>query len=121
MTRDDIAHEEMTSNPIFLLQKRWVYPNQNCLADYDNDAGEMIDSDTKEIIDDDQLLERGWGTAVWQTVTVFATREEATDFGEKTNYRYGKGRKNIDWQVYCIPCTGELVKILKEYYERKVK
>lgn len=116
-TRADTAHEELTKNPIFLLQKRWVYPNQECLADYD-DEGDPIDPDTKEKIGDDELLKKGWGVAIWQVVTVFATRDEAECWGEKTKYRYGKGRKNIDWQVYCIPCAGELVKILEEHYKR---
>jgi hypothetical protein len=115
-SRDDIAHEEMTCNPIFLLQKRWVYPNQECLADYVD--GELVDPDTKQPLSEDEILERGWGAAVWQTVTVIATREEGEELGERTKYRYGKGRKNIDWQVYCIPCMGELVMILKEYFDR---
>ena len=40
---------------------------------------------------------------------VFLTRQEATAYAEARKYRYDK------WRVYCIPCDGELARILNEY------
>lgn len=59
--RSEIASEEITSNPTFLLQRRRVIPNLECPAEYDSDLETIVHPDTKEELDDDKLLELGWG------------------------------------------------------------
>ena len=112
-TRSDISHEEATRDPIFLLQERVVIPNQDCVGEYDNEVEAYRDISTDKILDDDDLINNGWAAVMWRTVTVFLTREEGESFAEQTSYRYGRGRKNVDWMVYCVPCEGELAKLLK--------
>lgn len=106
--RPEIASEEITCNPIFLLQRRMVMPKQECLAEYDSDRECLVHPDTKEPMDDDALLEFGWGFVYWITERVFSTRKDGEDYGEATKHHYGEGRKGIDWRVYCVPCEGEL-------------
>ena len=115
-TRSEIAHEEATRDPIFLLQERVVIPNQECTAEYDFEADSYCDSITDELLNDDVLIKNGWAVATWRTISVFLTREEGESFAEQTSYRYGRGRKGIDWMIYCIPCDGELTLILKHAY-----
>lgn len=110
--RSEIVSEEITSNPIFLLQRRRVVPNMECPAEYDSDREIIVHPDTKEELDDDKLLDLGWGTITWLTEKVFVTREEGEEYGEAHKYNCGKGRKGTDWNVYCIPCEGELAQIL---------
>lgn len=114
--RSEIASEEITTNPIFLLQRRRVIPNLECPAEYDSDLETTVHPDTKEELDDDKLLKFGWGTITWLTEKVFATREEGEKYGEVHKYNYGEGRKGIDWMVYCVPCKGELAELLEGYY-----
>ena len=101
MNRREIAEKEGTRDPIFLFQIRDVHPNQECRAEYDNDGEYMYDPDTKISLDDDDLIRRDWAVAVWRTENVFLTREEGEFYGERTKHRNGKGRKGIDWMVYC--------------------
>lgn len=110
--RSEIASEEITSNPIFLLQRRMVIPNQESLADYDSEGECLVHPDTKEPMDDDALLEHGWGFVYYITEKVFSTRKEGGEYGEANKHNLGEGRKGTDWRVYCIPCEGELAQIL---------
>lgn len=120
-TRSEIAHEEMTRDPIFLLQVRMVIPNQDCQEDYNYTEESYWNPDTGELFDDDDLLKNGWAAQVWRTISVFLTREEGESFAEQRSYRYGKGRKNIDWMVYCIPCEGDLAKLLKNQISQELE
>jgi hypothetical protein len=71
-TRREMCREEMTRDPIFLLQVR------------------------------------GSKREHWITESVFLSREEGQAFGESHAYRWG------EWRVYCIPCDGELARILDQ-------
>ena len=110
--RSEIVSEESTVNPIFLFQRRRVIPNTESLAEYSSEEECLVHPDTKEPMDDDDLLAHGWGEITWLPANVFATRKEGEDYGEATKHRYGKGRIGEDWRVYCIPCAGELAQIL---------
>ncbi len=117
MDRKQIAHNEATRDPIFLFQIRNVIPNQECLAEYNSDIESYYDPDTKVCLNDDDLIRRGWAAEVWRTETVFLTRKEAESFGDATSYRYGKGRKNIDWMVYC--CALEKDSVLAQMLQHE--
>jgi len=112
-TREQITKEEITRNPIFLLQRRRVYPYHEAAVEHDSEAECFVLPESREPLTDDQMLELGYGFVVWEVVTVMLTREEAEDFGEKTKHRYGQGRKGVDWMVYCMPCEGELAQMLR--------
>jgi hypothetical protein len=112
-TREQITQEEITKNPIFLLQRRRMYPFHDAPIDIDRDIEGYVDPLNQKHLSDDDLLELGYGFVAWEVVTVLLTREEAEDFGEKTKHHYGKGRKGVDWMVYCMPCEGELAEMLK--------
>lgn len=121
-TRDDIAHEEATRDPIFLFQMRKVQPNMDCTAEYSEDFESLVHPDNGESMDDYDLVDCGWATISWDTIGVFTTREEGEKFGEVTSYRYGSRGKGVDWKVYCIALErdSELLKILKDYYDGKI-
>ncbi|MEL6896451.1 MAG: hypothetical protein AAFP90_10145 [Planctomycetota bacterium] len=45
----------------------------------------------------------------WKTEAVFLTREEAESFGEARAYRWPH------WKVFCVPCEGDLARVLDRY------
>ena len=92
--RKDIAKKEITRNPIFLLQ----YLSSYCVC------GDSLSHEEHEDRKCEELLE------VWDTISVFSTREAAETFAKQTEYRYPEG-----WQVFCITCSDELNEILNEH------
>lgn len=113
-SRIETAREEITQNPIFLLQRRRlvVFPSNEIT--YEGDC--CYDAVTKVTLSENDLLRRELAVSYWDTVTVFLTREDATEYAEARNYDFG--RKNIDWRVYCIPCNGKLAEDLKRLYPK---
>jgi hypothetical protein len=88
----------------------WIKP----FIEWDEDdpsSGFLMMSDEFYAAANDVQNDNGWPLIYeeWRTVSVFLTRDEATAFAEATKHRYDK------WRVYCIPCDGELAKILREY------
>ena len=116
MDRKEIAYKEATRDPIFLFQERETNLNLESDVEYDSELEGFVVTGTKELLDDYDLVEKGWVYITWRTTGVFLTREEAEDFGERTHYRYGSKGKNIDWRVYCIALerNSELLKILNK-------
>jgi len=128
----DPTNFECTRDPIFLLQigyEQWVeYPDG-----VDSDGESLWVDDpafvadwVKPFIDDEgdlQTTEEFWKAAreqetghgwpllytEWRTEGVFLTRAEAERWAKAHEYRC------YPWKVYCIPCDGELAKILREY------
>lgn len=124
--RDKIEEQELTFNPIFLVQRRHLVLDQ-CAIDTLNNEYEVIDGDVydkdayqkakhKPNQGDDDLMEQlepmaeddlyaeGYGEWTWETKYVAYTREE----GEAISNKWGN-----DGRTWCVPATGSLVKILK--------
>ncbi len=105
----DEKKTEATESPIFLFQSKSMVPSFDCanahmLADqarYDQEIALGRDGDE---------LPRTYCSScevVWRTERVFLTREEGENFGKAKHYNYTEG-----WRVYCVPCAGQLAKLL---------
>ena len=116
-TRSDITREEITQDPIFLVQERVVIPTVGCEAEYSSDADMYIHPSTGEFVPDDYLISHDWAVAVWRTVSVTMSREEGEEVGETMFPKHRGYRKGIDWMVYCIPCDGSLAELLRKQDE----
>lgn len=46
----------------------------------------------------------------WHTSRVFLNREEAREYGKARPYAWGK--ENEGWQIYGVPCEGEIASLL---------
>lgn len=120
-TRVQIAAEEATRDPIFLFQIREVICTDQSQLEYDSNLEGLIapchpvyDEDGEfRTLTDDELLDMGYATETWRTITVFLTREEGQAYGRRMTHRYGE-RQGKDWRVYCVPCEGELSKQLNK-------
>lgn len=117
-TRSDITKEESTVNPIFLFQKGTLKIHSETPIEYNHDLEEMVDLDGK-FVSDQKILDEGYGYIQWTTEHVWATREEAEEWGKTHAYRYrasdGKdGVQGKDWNVYCISCCGSLSSVLDD-------
>ena len=137
MNRDP-EDRDFTRDPIFLLQscnRQWTQMPDGLESDVESwyvTEPEYLDDWIKPFIEWDEddpssgyLLmseefykaaadvenDHGWPLIYeeWRTESVFLTRQEATAYAEARKYRYDK------WRVYCIPCDGELARILREY------
>lgn len=108
-TRDEIAHYEATRDPIFLLQRKNIIITNVDSYHYNDDTEALCDQDNNEVTLQD-ILKRGDAVETWDTESVWLTREEATAYGERTEYHYLDG-----WRVYCVNAEGELAKFLKTY------
>ena len=104
MNRKEIAHEEGTRDPIFLFQLPRISFTEDGFynVEYNADIGELVEVGTEKVLDDYEMVKRGWANTFWDTIGVYLTREEGETFGEVTSYRYGPNGKNVDWRVYCI-------------------
>lgn len=105
----DEKKTESTESPIFLFQSKSKVPSFDCanahmLADqarYDQEIALGRDGDE---------LPRTYCSScetVWRTERVFLTRKEGEDYGTRRSYDYTDG-----WRVYCVPCAGQLAKLL---------
>lgn len=112
--RDETQKEECTVNPVFLFQRGFIKIYPDSPLEYNHDL-ECITKNGKPV-SYDKILEDGYGWIEWQTEHVWLNREEAEKWGENHSYRYAKngkkGRKGHEWQVYCVPCCGDLATIL---------
>ena len=138
MNRDP-KNNEGTRDPIFLLQvanRQWTQipdglesdGEQWCVEDaselpewikpfieweHEDDGsprGHLSMSEEMFKVAEDMTNDHGWPMLYteWRTESVFLTREEGEQYAKARSYRWDK------WRVYCIPCDGELAKILKE-------
>lgn len=102
----DRLYNEATQDPIFLLQERRYILYPSCGWYWDSDR-EVVVTDDGEEITDAEAVRREMGVAVWQTVTVFLTREDGEEYARKRSYRYPNG-----WRVFCVAASGDLVHVL---------
>ena len=107
---------ECTRDVVFLFQRRryvftghlpdgLFYDDSSVYREEDrqNDDREPLSiAALHEEYGSDYVVER------WDTESVWLTREEATDFGNRKNYNYPDG-----WRVYGVPSNGELPKIIR--------
>lgn len=131
MNRDP-ENKDCTRDPIYLLQvgipqwtaipdgfendgESWVVED---LDDVDDWALPFLDADNEYINRDSDFTAEaekyensyGWPLVYieWRTETVFLTRQEAEDWARARAYRWNR------WRVYCVPCEGELARLLNE-------
>ncbi len=109
MNRDKIAKEEMTRDPIFLLQLGRFIPSDR--FEWDADKELFFDASEDCWFDDDALIDMGAGQLEWITQSVWLSREEAEDYGNRKSYDFGE--KGKDWRVWCVPADGRLADFLK--------
>lgn len=135
MNRDP-QNYECTRDPIFLLMtgtRQWtkipdgIELDGSCAYVTDED---LIDDWIDPYIDEDgcvDLSEEFWKCAEsedngegwsyvhveWAVESVFLTRPEAEEFAKQREYRWEK------WKVYCVPCEGVLVQILRDYQPKE--
>lgn len=95
--RDAWAYQEMTRDPIFLLQRKERYVSTLC-----NDQHREQFEDDGEYEPCDECI------TYWRTESVWLSREQGEAYGEAHayNYRYG-------WRVYCLCAEGELAVLLR--------
>lgn len=109
---------EITRDPIYLLQVRRVNvveEPEDAEWDGDNWIQGDLESEDSKILSEDDLIKQECAIVYWETESVWFTRDEAEIWGASHSYRFGEGRKGIDWQVYCLCAEGELAKLLKEH------
>ncbi len=136
LTRDQMAYNESTADPIFLFQRaRYVYfrdtmTNKGLRIDEDADyqvydpedpinekaltARKGGDEDAALIyLTDDQLVQ--WECAVkhWETEYVFLSREESDAWGVRRKYDHGA--EGVDWRTYCVCARGTLAQLLDSW------
>lgn len=129
----DPTNYECTRDPIFLLQigvRKWTQIPDGVGCDGDGmwveDRDELPDWIVQFVDEEDQTIDasaefyavaekqendHGWPMIYveWRTESVFLTREEGESYAKSRGHRWDK------WQVYCVPCDGELARILREY------
>jgi hypothetical protein len=117
-TRDEIAREEATCNPIFLLKQYSYSCGEECKHAFDQMPDGSGEVDPYEPPCDSQSRECPFGDAYERegtrrelTVTVFSTREEGEAFGRSQIHNLGK--ENDGWSAYCVPATGALADLLR--------
>lgn len=116
--RGQMAYEEATRDPIFLLQRRSVivvcqdHPEYRYCDNCEGFHRRDLACEVAQVLSDDDLIENEIAVPVWNTVTVYLTREEASAFMK------GGSR---DYRVYCVPASGELAEVIKRHYENEEK
>jgi hypothetical protein len=131
MNRDP-KNQECTRDPIFLLQvgnRQWTQIPDGMGYDGDSmwiETEDEVEDWIRPFLDKDGGVDftdgfwrevekregdHGWPLVYieWRTETVFLTREEAEAWAKRREYRWPM------WKVYCIPCDGELAKILNAH------
>lgn len=113
----DRLRREATRDPVFLFQQRRTWWSWQDHYEWDGDdevyrytTDDDLVHDAAEagqVVELKTALEAGWAIQWWETVTVFATREEAEAHGQARAYRYPDG-----WRVYCVHAEGDLVHAL---------
>jgi len=85
---------ECTRDPIFLFQRKdWVD------VEIDEEYGEPKED----------------STLAWVTERVFMSRAEGEAYGKEREYDYPDG-----WRVYCVPCEGQLARLLTKYGDEEL-
>lgn len=147
-SRDAVGNEEATRDPIFLLQKREVqldvinglsedefhHDGDTLIADADRFSEEEIkeakatdnwypkniDHDFDAIgVDDQTLVDKGWGLVSWRTESVWFRRPEAEAWARSQKHNLGEYGKSC--RVYCVCAEGRLANILKVVHCKEIE
>lgn len=112
-TRAEIAQEESTADPIFLLQVgRLVITNH--LVESCAHCGAPVAGEAPHECSDglaaaaNLLVDMDMAQITWRTVEVYLNREEAEARGRQVAHRFPLG-----WRVYCVPAGGQLRTLLQ--------
>jgi hypothetical protein len=104
----DYPADEITRDPIFLLQRRIVqYTEMPPGYEYEDGTVYKIDNH-EETLDWKEMISRECAVETWYTETVWFTRQEAEGELSARSYRYPEGGR-----VFCVCCEGQLAKLLK--------
>lgn len=98
--------DEVTRDPIFLLERRQWVCRDVAHYRYDSDAEVMRDPDGVEVDAAFKAASEDF-EEVWEVESVWFTREEAEGFAKRTEYR-----RQYGWRVYCLCAEGKLAQIL---------
>lgn len=114
--------QEATADPVFLFQRRvvlwmtehlpssWEWSEEHdCYIEEERDDANVGRGGRRVWceITDAVAIARGYAFEVWDTVTVFMTREEGEKHGHDHAYNFPDG-----WRVYTINATGDLCDLL---------
>ena len=114
--RDADAHRECTRDPIFLFQRgRWIETGEPAGYVHDGEGWreEGEDGEPEEDADyltNEQLRAMRCAKQVWETESVYLTREEGEAYGRARAYNYRDG-----WRVFCVCAEGALAALLREH------
>ncbi len=112
LVKRDCPAEEITRDPIFLLQRREVrFRTMPVGCRPDEESGWPVDVTNGVSMTLKDALECDEVTAWWTEVgahAVWFTRAEAEQYGKNHDYNFKHG-----WRVYCVCAAGELAEILK--------
>lgn len=130
MNRDP-KNQDCTRDPIYLLQfglRQWTQIPSGIETDGESlwvENADDLDDWIQPFIEDGYVEtsdefwreaeraenDHGWPMVYvdWRTESVWLTRDEAEAFARRHEYRWEK------WRVYCVPCEGELAKLLNQF------
>lgn len=116
LTRAESMREEMTRDPIFILQRKQHFFNRHTAEAHNlhqDDEGEYIWPNGKlasmKTLEDIEVAIPYWATPG----NVFYSRAEAEKHAEDRHYDWGK--KDVNWRVYCTCAEGELAQALDDH------
>jgi len=126
-TRKQIANEEATRDPIFLLQRRRILSTgwlphgfhwcEDCEGLYNETPADHKARHNLEDYDDpglsgDEMIWNQCAVESWDTEKVFLTREGGEKYGNAKKHHYPDG-----WRVYCVNAEGALAHALLQLEE----
>ncbi len=113
-TRVQIANEEITVNPIFILLRGTTNVINPDDWDYNQDTEILTNKYSEKEYNEEEALKNDEAKTEWFPQYVFFTREEAESYVKykSHHYNYGNPRKNIDYLIYCVPAMRSLIKQL---------
>jgi len=104
--------DEITRDPIFLLQTRRIIMTQEPRGYECIDFEWFPEGSTEddEPLTAKQLLEMECAVEHWETENVFFTREEGQAWADARHYRWPEG-----YRIYCVCAEGQLAELLKKH------
>ena len=104
--RGDEDLRESTDAPVFLVQRRRLVVTSLPAVDYDVDREAYVDSVTREVLSEEDIVAEGHGVWEWDTQRVAFTRAEGD--------RHARDRAHDGpFRVYSVPAMGELRTVLR--------
>lgn len=103
--------DEITRDPIFLLQRRHLVISDPAAFDAIEEISEDGDLSREEA---ESLVSRDLAAWSYDTRSVWFTRQEAERAGERRSHNFPHG-----WRVYCVCAEGDLSKLLERYTQTR--